>query len=101
EKLNIRLLGYNEGIYEAERDLLTALQTRNPDPLPLWLFINAYFENYDPTLPQHQRMRHNRALRKTVATTYYPGFLNQLETIVTQSGAEHALRFVYQTTRRS
>lgn len=68
--------------YGKERELLKFLLSSGTTNLDPQLFINAYFENFDPTTERGQEMPARKALFKAVRGAYNPGFLARLDQLV-------------------
>lgn len=67
--------------------------------VPLNLFLNAYFENFDPSVPPHQRIPHWKYLQRTIDDAYSPGFLVRLDKFVFEKGINNAIKTVRQDPR--
>jgi len=70
---------YSQVVYKSERELLELLMIRGKYQIDLKLFTDAYFENYDPTLPREKRIPAWKTLYKTISEAYSPGFLTELD----------------------
>lgn len=80
-----------DSIYKKERDLYDLLRIKGKEPIDNKLFLNAYFENYDPTLPYGERIPEWKKLFATLDYAYYPGFLVKLDKFVKMNGVEKAI----------
>lgn len=86
EVLTMELLQNESRIYSKEREVLQLLRTSGKSAIPDYLFKNAYFENYDPSKPQGQRVLKWQALYRAINEAYKPGFLIKLDQYVVNKG---------------
>lgn len=66
------------------------LRRRGKEVLPARLFEEAYFEDYNPTLPYGLRSPAWSRLVQGISRAYWPGFLAELDSIVERKGEEVA-----------
>lgn len=64
-----------------ERALLKLLRHSGKFDIPLDLFKDAYFEEYDPNLPYGERIPAWKKLYTAINEAYYPGFLVELDKV--------------------
>ena len=88
--------GKDKGIYRRERELLRLLQTKGKTELPEDLFIDAYFENYDPNILQKDRIPAWKKLQQAINKAYEPGFLVQIDNVVRNEGTAKAIEVLNQ-----
>lgn len=95
EELAIGLTGDKEDrIYKQERNLYKLLRTKGKMVIPEELFLAAYFENYDPSLPPGERIPQWKKLYSAINEAYEPGFLVRLDKMIQKGGIETALLFI-------
>lgn len=87
EELTLGLLEKEESkIYFAERYLMKLLGTNGSAVIPFELFVNAYFEDYDPSKPPGERIPEWKKLYGAINEAYAPGFLTRLDAFVKANG---------------
>jgi len=91
EELTLRVLQQSYGTYIEERELFNLLRKRGKHFIPMRSFLDAYFEDYDPNVPEAERTPHIQALMKEIEDTYWPDFLKSLDDIATMMGVEAAI----------
>ncbi len=74
----------DQGVYTEERELLDQLMIGGA--LDLSLFMDAYFENYDPEVAEELRVPAWKRLQDTINREYSPGFLARLDRYVKKHG---------------
>lgn len=95
EELTISLTGdKEERIYKQERNLYKLLRKKGKLDIPEELFLAAYFENYDPSLPPGERIPQWKKLYGAINEAYEPGFLVRLDKMIQKGGIEVALLFI-------
>ena len=94
--------------YVDERALLEAFMVRGKKEIPWNILVNAYFENYNPTLldtsTQNTRGTGVPAWKKLttfVSEAYHPRFLVTLDNVVKQHGAKKALAIMQRNKGRT
>lgn len=99
------LTGYaNSSFYTRERELYSLLRggetnefyspfisDRRPE-LPQSLFINAYFENFDPNSVDQRNVPAWKELYRAINESYRPGFFTALDSFVRRYGVEKAIQ---------
>ncbi len=93
EKSEEKVASYLEGSsYKKEQELLELLIEAGRPYLDEKLFYAAYFEDFEPSLPEGQRIPHWKALWKAINQAYEPGFLAKLDRYVQKNGIEAAIK---------
>lgn len=78
--------------YIAEVELCEYLATKGKNIIPLQVFADAYYEDYDPT--QKPTIPKWRALRQAINESFSPAFLTKLTKIVMVAGPKLALHML-------
>lgn len=94
EKLTRSLVKGRESAYPEEEQLLDQLSLSGKSPLPVEIFYDAYFENYDPLLFRGQRIPKWKALIKAINEAYEPRFLVELGRLVENEGVQTGIDYV-------
>lgn len=94
ENLTRLLIDPKAPIYRNERTLLQLLTHSGKTEVPLQLFYDAYFENYDPSLPPGHRIPKWRSLTKAINEAYEPRFLVNLDDVVEKDGIQAGIGFI-------
>lgn len=77
--------------YQKERSLFDFIKNKGRVPIHGRIFINAYFENLDPSLPSAERLPAWKALSKKMEESWGVGFLNRLDAKIKQVGVTKTL----------
>lgn len=99
------LTGYaNSSFYERERELYSLLRDgeisefysffirdRRPE-LPQSLFINAYFENFNPNSIDQRKVPAWKELCRAINESYRPGFFTALDSFTSRYGVKKAIQ---------
>lgn len=97
ENLTMQFMnGKDNDVYKQERELMELLRTKGKTVLPEHLFIDAYFENYDPELPIKDRIPAWKKLQQVLNDAYEPGFLVHIDDVVRNEGTARAIEVVNQ-----
>jgi len=78
--------------YKKELELFELLRTKGKKEIPLELFKNAYFENFDPDQNEQERLRHWKLLRLELAEAYEHDFIVKLDKTIQEKGIDHAIK---------
>ena len=93
-----KIIGEKDKIYRREIELMQLLATSGKSEIPIQIFINAYFENYEPSHLEIDRLKHWKVLRAKLAESYDDQkFLLKIDDIVKNDdnrGIEEAIAFV-------
>lgn len=74
--------------YQKERSLFDFIKNKGRVPIHDRIFINAYFENLDPSLPPSERLPAWKALSEKMEESWGVGFLNRLDAKIKQIGVK-------------
>ncbi len=78
--------------YLNERKIFELLMTQGDEPIPRQLFINAYYENFDPSKnPPNPAWRE---LTDAIEVAYEPGYLLKLDKFIKKMGVVKALEVI-------
>lgn len=80
---------------EGERKMFKALVRQGKEGIPFQLFVDAYYEDYDPNKPQGERIPAWKKLNAAIGTAYAPGFLTKLDKYIDKHSPKEALDLLY------
>ncbi len=78
--------------YKKELELLELLRTKGKKEIPLQIFLNTYFESFDPNQAEEERLKQWRQLRLEIAEAYKPDFIIELDRIIQEKGIDEAIK---------
>ncbi len=95
ETVTLNLLSReNSASYVPERELLDLLLKKGGKKLPQQLFIDAYFESYDPEKPVDEHIPAWKKLYAEINEAYRPGFLLQLDKYIKRNDVKSAIKLM-------
>jgi hypothetical protein len=92
ERLTMQLTKASTGSYPQERLLLDLLLSRGKHPVDPHFFVDAYFENYEPSNPE--KVPAWKTMVFVITKSYRPGFLVEIDKIVQERGVGAAIKFM-------
>jgi len=92
EDLNKEMMGNSEldSSYREERHLLQLLCTFGSTEVPVSVFREAYFENYDPDDPTGERVPKYKELQRQLMAAYGERILVNLDNVIKEAGGRRA-----------
>lgn len=77
--------------YDEEGELLQLMRHRGKYEIPMMDILSAYFEDYDPSEPEEQRVPAWKKMYKSFNLAYAPGFLVKIDNLIQERGIEEAI----------
>lgn len=82
------------GSYPEEKELFQLLVSEGKTTVDKKLFIDAYFENLDPTIEPEKRLPAWKALSEQIDTAWGHGFLNRVDASVKKVGVTETINLI-------
>lgn len=94
ESLTDKIRPGDHPTYENERRILEIIRTYGKSEIPESVFYNAFFENYDPSLPVEQRIPNWKKLWASVNEAFEPGFLVHVDEAMLYFGSHYTEHYL-------
>lgn len=78
--------------YVEEQELVALLLSKGGSLIDHDLVLSAYFEDFDPSSPPHERIPKWKRFYQSINESYAPGFLTKLDAFVQGNGVDAAIK---------